>query len=138
MTREEAVSVIKDFVAYGEHVNAFVYKGSISIPIDALNMAIEALEQEPSKATGEWIPVKWHEITDEERDREGYPEDWAYFLDCEMPDDGERILVTTKNGFVELDECYCDGEYVLESGDDWIGDVLAWTQLPKPYKEREE
>ena len=47
MTRKEAVGVIKDFVAYGEHVNAFVYKGSTSIPIDALNMAIKALEQEP-------------------------------------------------------------------------------------------
>lgn len=47
MTREEAVEVIKAFVAYGEHVQAFVYKGSISIPIDALNMAIEALEQKP-------------------------------------------------------------------------------------------
>ena len=47
MTKQEAVEVIKDFVAYGEHVNAFVYKGSTSIPIDALNMAIEALRQEP-------------------------------------------------------------------------------------------
>lgn len=47
MTREEAVGVIKEFVAYGKHVNAFVYKGSISIPIEALNMAIKALEQEP-------------------------------------------------------------------------------------------
>lgn len=49
MTREEAVEVIKAFVAYGEHVQAFVYKGSTSIPIDALNMAIEALEQESIK-----------------------------------------------------------------------------------------
>lgn len=48
MTKQEAVEVIKDFVAYGEHVNAFVYKGSTSIPIEALNMAIKALDQEPS------------------------------------------------------------------------------------------
>ena len=53
MTREEAIEVIKEFVAYGEHVNAFVYKGSTSIPIEALNMAIEALEQEPMH--GKWI-----------------------------------------------------------------------------------
>lgn len=45
MTKTEAIGVIKEFVAYGKHVNAFVYKGSTSIPIDALNMAIEALEQ---------------------------------------------------------------------------------------------
>ena len=46
MTRQEAIDVIKAFVAYGEHVNAFVYKGSTSIPIDALNKAIEALEHQ--------------------------------------------------------------------------------------------
>lgn len=45
MTKQEAIEVIKDFVAYEKHVNAFVYKGSTSIPIEALNMAIEALEQ---------------------------------------------------------------------------------------------
>lgn len=131
MTKEEAITILSNATFSDE------WQGNEDLTTAYL-MAIEALEQEPSKATGEWIPVKWHEITDEERDREGYPEDWAYFLDCEMPDDGERILVTTKNGFVELDECYCDGEYALESGDDWIGDVLAWTQLPKPYKESEE
>ena len=49
MIREEAVDVIKDFVAYGEHVNAFVYKGSTSIPIDALNMAIKALKKEQER-----------------------------------------------------------------------------------------
>ena len=133
MTREEAVGVIKDFVAYGEHVNAFVYKGSTSIPIDALNMAIEALQDK-------WIPIKWHEITDEEREREGYPKDWDYILDCIMPDDGQRILITTKGGFneVELDECYCDGEYALDSGYDWIDDVIAWMPLPESYKESAE
>lgn len=140
MTREQAIiclNRISNSLSKYCDVNDCIH-GNCAKCYEALNMAIEALEQEPSKATGEWIPVKWHEITDEERDREGYPEDWAYFLDCEMPDDGERILVTTKNGFVELDECYCDGEYALESGDDWIGDVLAWTQLPDPHKGSEE
>lgn len=49
MNKKEAIEVLKEFVAYGEHVNAFVYKGSTSIPIEALNMAIEALQQEPSE-----------------------------------------------------------------------------------------
>ena len=56
MKREEAVDVIKEFVAYGKHVNAFVYKGSTAIPIEALNMAIEALEEEPKR--GKWIDTK--------------------------------------------------------------------------------
>lgn len=56
MTREEAVEVIKEFVAYGKHVNAFVYKGSTAIPIEALNMSIKALEKEPKQ--GKWIQAK--------------------------------------------------------------------------------
>ena len=83
-----------------------------------------------------WIHVKWHEITDEEREREGYPKDWAYHLDCIMPYDGQRILITTKGGFVELDECYSDDgcTFSLDSGYDWIDDVVAWMPLPEPYK----
>lgn len=87
-----------------------------------------------------WIPVKWHEITDEEREREGYPKDWACHLDCIMPYDGQRILITTKGGFVELDECYSDDgcTFSLDSGYDWIDDVVAWCELPEPYKQEAE
>ena len=82
-----------------------------------------------------WIPVIWHEITDEERNREGYPKDWVVYLDCEMPSDEQKILVTTRWGTVEADVCYEDGEFSLDSGWDWINDVLAWMPLPEPYRE---
>ena len=87
-----------------------------------------------------WIPVKWHEVTDEEREREGYPKDWACHLDSIMPYDGQRILITTKGGFVELDECYSDDgcTFALDSGYDWIDDVVAWMPLPLPYKQEAE
>jgi hypothetical protein len=99
--------------------------------IDACKGAIELLEQT------RWIPVKWHEITDEEREREGYPKDWVCHLDCILPEDGEEILITTKNGYVEKDTAYCDDGYYLDSGYDWVDDVVAWMPLPEPYRESE-
>lgn len=102
--------------------------------IDACKGAIELLEQT------RWIPVKWHEITDEEREREGYPKDWVCHIDSIMPYDGQIILITTKGGFVELDECYSDDgcTFALDSGYDWIDDVVAWMPLPEPYKAESE
>lgn len=89
-----------------------------------------------SEDPNKWIPVKWHEITDEEREREGYPKEWACHLDSIMPYDGQRILITTKGGYVELDECYSDDgcTFSLDSGYDWVDDVVAWCELPEPYK----
>ncbi|MBR3231395.1 MAG: hypothetical protein IKF75_01825 [Lachnospiraceae bacterium] len=98
---------------------------------EVYNMAIEALSAE---AVQVWIPVKWHEITDEEREREGYPKDWVVHIDCEMPCDEQEILVQTKSGYVRWDVCYEDGEFCLDSGWDWIDDIVAWRQLPEPYK----
>lgn len=99
---------------------------------EALDMAIEAL-----KNKNEWIPVKWHEITEEERKCEEYPKHWKIYLDCEMPEDDEEILVTTKYG-VGADVNYKDYEYYLESGLDWADDIIAWRHFPEPYKEESE
>lgn len=86
----------------------------------------------------EWIPVIWHTITEEERRREEYPKDWVVHLDCVLPNDGDEILVTIldKNGnpYVEKDTCYVDDGWYLDSGYDWIDDVIAWMPLPEPYK----
>ena len=103
--------------------------------INELNEAIDMLDSIPSAdRPTEWIPVIWHEITDEEREREGYPKDWVVYLDCEMPSDEQKILVTTRWGTVEADVCYEDGEFSLDSGYDWIDDIIAWKPLPEPYK----
>ena len=103
----------------------------------------------PTRPQGEWIPVKWHTITDEERQREEYPEDWVDYLDCPMPNNGQEILVTVRweNGdYVEKDVCYMDDGYYLDSGHDtddgyyldsghdWVEDIVAWMPLPEPYK----
>lgn len=102
---------------------------------DEAKTCIKALERQK---TEEWIPIEWHNITEEERKREGYPEEWLTHMDCVMPDDGQEILITTKNGQVEKDICYRDDYLSLDSGYDWIDDVAAWRPLPEPYKTNEE
>lgn len=76
--------------------------------------------------------IKWHTITEEER--EGYPKEWVTYLDCEMPADNESILVQTHGGYICEDVCYADGEYSLDSGYDWIEDIVAWMPMPSPWK----
>lgn len=120
MTREEAEKEIRDVFTevWGDKI-------------------IKALKQEPCEDAG-WIPVKWHEITDEERKQNEYPKEWAVYLDCIMPDDEQEILTTTKGGYIEFDTCFHDGcGYSLDSARDWIADITAWMPLPKPYKESE-
>ena len=92
MTREEAIKELEEIA----EMTIWDYRRL------AVTMAIEALADRP---TGEWIPVIWHEITDEERNREGYPKDWVVYLDCEMPSDEQKILVTTRWGTIEADVC---------------------------------
>ena len=100
---------------------------------------IERIESLPSAdRPTEWIPVIWHEITDKERNREGYPKDWVVHIDCEMPCDEQEILIQTKKGYIRWDVCYEDDGFSLDSGWDWIDDIIAWMPLPEPYKGGEE
>lgn len=126
MKREEAIKILWQYdINFEPHPAEDV--------MHAIDMAIEALQREPK-----WIPVTWHEITEEERSENGYPKDWGVFMDCEMPSDEQEILVTTRYGTVDKDVCYMDGEFSLDSGYDWIDDIVAWMPLPEPYKESEE
>lgn len=77
-----------------------------------------------------WIPVRFRETTDEDGiDKEEFP----LIIDCHMPEDGEEIIVTYKNGTVAQDTCFNDDGYYLDSGNDWLDDVLAWQPLPERY-----
>ena len=133
MTNEQAIKLLEQNKAAAEYLAGMteisqVFENQLK-DVEAFNMAIKALRQT------EWIPVKWHEITDEEREREGYPKDWVVHIDCEMPCDEQEILVQTKSGYIRWDVCYQDGEFSLDSGWDWIEDIVAWMPLPKPYRE---
>lgn len=82
-----------------------------------------------------WIPVKFRPLTNEEQKE--YP-DYCYMADCLMPDDGEEILVSTKYGIVEKDECRFDDGFYLDSGYDWQTDIVAWMPLPQLCKAESE
>lgn len=93
---------------------------------------LKKYESEQNK--DEWIPIKYREITDEERAEEHLPDHCDYRLICNMPEQEERILVTNGES-VWLDMCCIDQEgYYLDSNYDWF-DLTAWKPLPKPYKE---
>lgn len=75
----------------------------------------------------EWIPFTF--------DEEGV-------LNCELPDIGERILVSDTEAMYDDESIWIDswdspdcGIYELESGEDLKG--LAWMPLLEPYKEKE-
>lgn len=97
---------------------------------------VKALNSLPSAQPEQrWIPIKWHDCTDEDREEYGFNNDIVAVFDCEMPDDNQSILVTTSHGYVYQDVCYIDDGYSLDSGWDWIDDIKAWMPLPEPYKE---
>lgn len=119
ISRQAAIDAVKEYFMFS--------------PIEGRQCA-KAIERVPSAQ--QWIPIKWHEITEEEREREGYPKDWVVYIDCEMPCDEQEILIQTKNGYIRWDVCYEDGEFSLDSGWDWIEDIVAWMPLPEPWKEK--
>ena len=81
-----------------------------------------------------WISVKYHVMTEEERKAGGFSNDIVYYLDCKMPDDEQEIIVTDGR-HVWVDTCIVNDGYALDSGHDWIEDVIAWMPLPEPYRE---
>ena len=87
----------------------------------------------------EWIPVKTRPMTEEEKIE--YAEffgleqqDFDFIYDCQLPDDEQEVLITTKFGSVEKTTFYADDSYYFEDYED-IDDVKAWMPLPEPYLE---
>ena len=101
---------------------------------EALLKAIEVLEAAP-----EWIPIKMRPGTDEEYEEFSQygdcpREDFRVF-ECQLPDDDQEVLVTTRWGDVCTDIWHRDVDccYFEDYSDD--DDVIAWMPLPEPYKE---
>ena len=116
-----------------KYSDCYKYAGVyVKVVQDMIEKLQDDLEQD-EKENG-WIPVKYHQISENERAEESISNDIQYMLDCKMPDDGQEILVT--NGETTWqDTCFIDSNgYYLDGGYDWI-DITAWMPLPKPYKE---
>lgn len=146
MTNEEAIQFLENIK--GEEAGRAIgkegfYAELLGYHIEALNKAIEALKNEPKflidengkitpiSSQGEWIPIKTRPLTEEEK--EEYP-DFSFMYDCQMPEDQQEVLVSTKWGvrtdiyYKDVDGCYFEN-YCDED------DVLAWMPFPQPYKE---
>lgn len=91
---------------------------------------IKIIEAQPQ--VGDWIPVSYHAPVEED----GEDMEYAYILDCPMPEEGQEILVSF-NGMVDMDVCCYDEGWYLDNRGDWT-DVDAWMPLPEPFKESEE
>lgn len=86
--------------------------------------------------------IKWHEIvtrppTEEEKEYyAGQDVAFDYVFDCEMPEDGQEILIATKWG-TDKDICLIDDlGYGLDCRGEWDG-IIAWAEIPK-YKAGEQ
>lgn len=130
MTREENLHWINEEIRTWE--NECQSKHPIK---EALYAARKALEQEPK-----WIPIKTRKLTDAE---EQYMLNSNYFynymFDCQLPEDGEEVLVTTSTGEVTTTTFYDEGldGCCFEFYED-EGDVIAWMPKPKPYNAESE
>lgn len=107
MTEQEAIERIKNDIEINHNRLADEY-------ITALEMAIQALQQEPK-----WIPVT-------ER----------------LPEEGLTVLILAENGQIEFGQRDENKwEWLAESiADYWTEaeEVIAWQPLPEPYEEADE
>ena len=84
----------------------------------------------------EWILIKTRTLSSEERNyynERGYNDvTWEYA--CSLPDDEEKVLITTSYGEVQLTTFYNDVQYgcYFEQYED-RDDVVAWARV-EPYK----
>lgn len=84
-----------------------------------------------------WIPFKTRPLTKEEK--EEHPE-WDGILDCKLPDDRQRILVSVSvrgHESVQYDEFYTDDGSYLDSGYEIGTEATAWMPLPTIYQGEE-
>lgn len=90
----------------------------------------EWLDAQPIVA--QWHKLIFRNLTPEE-EKEYANFDWSYMVE-NLPDYGEEVLVTDgKNVWIDS---FDEDAYVYLSGTDSdLDDVIAWMELPEPYKE---
>ena len=108
-------------------------------PFEKVVNCVSIIEELPSAQPEQrWIPFKTRPLTREEK--EEHPE-WDGILDCKLPDDGQRILVSVSvrgHESVQYDEFYTDDGSYLDSGYEIGTEATAWMPLPEQYEERQD
>lgn len=126
----------------GVNVDKHELARALAYDRDQYRKGFEAAWLTREKDVMTWIPIKMRAGTAEEYEEFSQygdcpSEDFRVF-ECPLPDDEQKVLVTTRWGDVcvdiwhrEVDCCYFEDN----SDDD---DVIAWMPLPEPYKKPEQ
>ena len=98
---------------------------------EAMTIAIAALEQQERDR---WRPFRCRKTTEDDCSS------FDYIMECELPEDGQEILITVNNNGhepVQIDTFFGGGgeECALDSGYDLCDEAVAWRPLPEPYQE---
>ena len=105
-------------------------------PTLSVNVVIDMIKDLPSAQPEQrWIPFTTRPLTEEEKEEHS---EWDGILDCKLPDDGQRILVSISvrgHESVQYDEFYTDDGSYLDSGYEIGTEAVAWMPLPEPYRE---
>lgn len=136
MEIKEAIKIIKRLiriVELGYNSNPLSKEGEHTTT-EALTLAISAMEKQEK---GRWRPFRCRKTTEDDYSS------FDYIMDCELPEDGQIILITVnKNGHepVQIDAFFGGSGEVcaLDSGYDLCDEAIAWRPLPAPAPYQEE
>jgi len=98
---------------------------------EALTIAIAALEKQEQDR---WRPFRCRKTIEDDCSS------FDYIMDCELPEDGQRIIITVNNNGhepVQMDTFFGGGgeECALDSGYGLCDEAIAWRPLPEAYTE---
>ena len=100
------------------------------------------LPREKARSKSNWIPFTTRPMDKEELEEygellgcgpEGIDLEDAVVFNCELPEDGQRVLITNSWGDVVIDKFERDDFVGFEENGDMDG-YLAWMPLPEPYR----
>ena len=112
--------------------------GTVSASTTDMTDKIKEWNNRPGSIITEdgWIPIKTIEMTEDEKKeykiKFGGDADECYA--CPLPEDGQKVLITTMWDSVLIDTfCEDDGVCYFDNYDGFV-DIKAWRPLPEPYK----
>jgi hypothetical protein len=126
ISREEAIKCVEKF-AVDEEDGSEYWRSRVNEYLLAVEDEITNLSSvTPDTA---WHSIKTRPLTEEEKDEMYLDNYYTVMYDCEMPDDGQEVLIKTKWG-IEKTTYYTDDGCYFENYED-EDDVIAWTELPE-------